>query len=202
MAIIRSLKSSQPFQVPQAGYPRLETPHLLVQKTLTGQLHSQSSHVNTQILTIGKNRIIFSTGLSAISKTKYLQWKQLLWVHNNTELLPPAHLQLIQPCYNTQTFRRKPALPSWLYFPAWDPEHLQRSNLWSCPYKEGSEEPSPTSPDKNHLSEWKKLTSAIPQVTQLWLKAAYYTLTCSPSVCRHGPVSISGALFQRYTRSD
>lgn len=122
--------------------------YLLVLKTLTGQLHSQTIHVNTQILTIGKNRIIFSTGLSAISKTKYLQWKQLLWVHNNTELLPPVHIQLNQPHYNTQTCRRKPAPPSWLHFLVWAPELLQSSNLWSCPDEEGSEEPSPTYPDK------------------------------------------------------
>lgn len=168
--------------------------YLLVLKTLTGQLHSQTIHINTQILTIGKNRIIFSTGLSAISKTKYLQWKQLLWVHNNTELLPPVHIQLSQPHYNTQIRRRKPAPPSWLHFLVWAPELLQSSNLWSCPDEEGSEEPSPTYPDQNHLWEWKKFTSAMLQVTQLCLKASYYVLTCSSLIRKHGPVFFPAAL--------
>lgn len=126
MAIKRSFKSSQPChlprKVPQAGLPTPGTMRVSSHKS-----HWRTpfpTHSCSQILTIGKNRIIFSTGLSAISRTKYLQWEQLLWVHSNAySWLSPA--TTLQPAGGSQRYPRGFTLQSELQ------NYSEQTDFWA-----------------------------------------------------------------------
>lgn len=193
MAIKRSFKSSQPChlprKVPQAGLPTPGTMRVSSHKS-----HWRTpfpTHSCSQILTIGKNRIIFSTGLSAISRTKYLQWEQLLWVHSNAySWLSPA--TTLQPAGGSQRYPRGFTLQSELQ------NYSEQAAFWAA-YKEASEEPSPTSPDKNHPWGGKKFINAVLSATQLCLKATYCVLTSSPSVHEYRPAFFSGTLCAAFS---
>lgn len=194
MAIKRSFKSSQPChlsrKVPQAGLPTPGTMRVSSHKS-----HWRTpfpTHSCSQILTIGKNRIIFSTGLSAISRTKYLQWEQLLWVHSNAySWLSPA--TTLQPAGGSQRYPRGFTLQSELQ------NYSEQAAFWAVLTRKQVRNLLQHPQTKITPGGGKKFINAVLSATRLCLKATYCVLTSSPSVHGYRPAFFSGTLCAAFS---